>query len=155
MSESGHLSPRDVILATQRALLDGDIEAVCSYFAPDAVLEFPRSAEAAVPARIQGRESIRQVIAGLRQRLHGDGRRLSGFENLVVHETTNPEVVVVEFEALGEVATGNGDYRMPDIQVWRVRDGQVVSVRDYLGALAAPLAKVAGAERLANSSAWG
>jgi ketosteroid isomerase-like protein len=153
MSEFSDLSPRSVILAVQRAIVEGDFDALVSHFAPDAVVEFPRAAEAGVPARIQGRESIRQVATGLRSRFADDGQRLSGLENLVVHESTDSEVFVVEFEALGEV--GTGDYRMPDIQVWRVRDGLVVSVRDYLGARALPPVKAPASDRIPGTSAWG
>jgi ketosteroid isomerase-like protein len=53
---------------------------------------------------------------------------------VVVHETLDPEVVVVEFELHGEVlATGDG-YRLPYVQVARDRDGAIVSFRDYFGA---------------------
>jgi ketosteroid isomerase-like protein len=154
MSESSILSPRSVILAAQQALLEGDVEAFISHFATDAVLEFPHSAEASLPSRLQGRESIRQVVAALWSRFHGDGRSLRSVEYLAVHETKDPEVVVVEFEALGEARPGTGDYRLPDIQVWRVRDGLVHSVRDYLGSLARPVS-VPAQERVPGGSAWG
>jgi ketosteroid isomerase-like protein len=113
------------------------------------VLEFPHSAEAFLPPRLQGRESIRQVVGALWSRFNDDGRSLRSLEYLAVHETKDPEVVVVEFAALGE-----SHYRMPDIQVWRVRDGLVLSVRDYLGALARPTSLPAP-ERIPGSSAWG
>jgi hypothetical protein len=114
----------------------------------------PHSAEAALPSRLQGRESIRQVVSALWSRFHGDGRSLRSVEYLAVHETKDAEVVVVEFEALGGVRAGTSDYRMPDIQVWRVRDGLVLSVRDYLGSLARPLT-VPAPERVPGGSAWG
>ena len=43
---------------------------------------------------------------------------------MVVHETLDPEVVVVEL-ALG------GHDPLPHIQVFRVRDGQILEFRDY------------------------
>jgi ketosteroid isomerase-like protein len=143
-----------VILAAQQAILDGDIEAFVQSFAVDAVIEFPHSAEAALPPRLQGRDSIRHVFAALWTRFRDGGRRLRSLEYLAVHETKDPEVVVVEFEALGEARAGKSDYRMPDIQVWRVRDGLVHSVRDYLGALARPVS-VPAPERVPGGSAWG
>lgn len=155
MSEYRDLSPRNVILATQRAFLDGDVEAFVGNFAVDAVMEFPHSAELALPSRIQGRDSIRPIFTALQYRYQDDGRRLRRLENLAIHETKDPEVVVVEFEALGDVPSGGSDRRVPDIQVWRVRDGLVVSVRDYLGAVPAAVVRPSVAERIPGSSAWG
>ena len=154
-------SPRAVVAATHQALLDGDVAAFARCFAEDAVVEFPFSVEAAVPPRVEGRASIEKVAAALGERFRRDGRRLRRFENLIVHETTDPEVLVVEFEALGEgggEGHANGDsgaYRLPDIQVWRVRSGRVQSMRDYLGP--EPRAKLPGsfAVRSFSGSAWG
>lgn len=150
-------SPRAVVAATHQALLDGDVAAFAECFAEDAVVEFPFSVEPAVPPRVEGRASIQKVAAALGERFHRDGRRLRRFENLIVHETTDPEVLVVEFEALGE-ATANGDsgaYRLPDIQVWRVRSGRVQSMRDYLGPEPRTKPPGAGAIRSFSGSAWG
>jgi ketosteroid isomerase-like protein len=147
-------SPRAVVAATHRALLDGDVAAFAQCFAEDAVVEFPFSVEPAVPPRVEGRESIQKVATALGERFRRDGRRLRRFENLIVHETTDPEVLVVEFEALGEANDDSGAYRLPDIQVWRVRSGQVQSMRDYLGP--EPRAKATGAVvRSFSGSAWG
>ena len=152
-------SPRAVVAATQRALLDGDVAAFARCFAEDAVVEFPFSVEPAVPPRVEGRESIQKVAAALGERFRRDGRRLRRFENLIVHETTDPEVLVVEFEALGDgEAHANGDsgaFRLPDIQVWRVRDGRVQSMRDYLGPEPRAKPPGSGAIRSFSGSAWG
>ena len=154
MSEFNNLSPKDVILSTQQAVLDGDVEAFIERFAADAVIEFPYSADAALPPRLQGRDCIRQVFAALLSRFGTEGRRLRGLTYLAMHETKDPEVVVVEFEALGESGPGTTDYRMPDIQVWRVRDGLVLSVRDYIGSFARPHVALTQ-ERVPGGSAWG
>jgi ketosteroid isomerase-like protein len=154
MSES-YDSPRAVVAATHRAILAGDVAAFARCFAEDAVLEFPFSVEAAVPTRVEGRESIERVAAALGERFHRAGTRLERFENLVVHETTDPEVLVVEFEALGKSPGGAAGYRLPDIQVWRVRDGQVRSMRDYLGTQPAPPLPLRAELRSWSGSAWG
>ena len=52
--------------------------------------------------------------------------------NIRVHETTDPEVIVAEFEYQGEnIATGE-PFAIPCIFVMRVRDGQIVESRDYI-----------------------
>jgi len=52
-------------------------------------------------------------------------------EDLVVHETTDPEVIVGEYTYRGSL--GGQDIAMPMIMVVRVRDGLIVSSRDYTG----------------------
>ena len=79
----------------------------------------------------------------LSRRMREAGRRPGAVAGVVVHETLDPEVVVVE------LALGGGDDPLPYVQVFRVRDGQIVSFRDYFGprtaaALAAGLGAAPG-----------
>jgi ketosteroid isomerase-like protein len=53
--------------------------------------------------------------------------------DVVVHETTDPEVIVAEFRYLGSVA--GRSFQVPCVFVMRVRDGQIVESRDYISAL--------------------
>jgi uncharacterized protein len=50
--------------------------------------------------------------------------------NVTIHETADPEVIVAEFEYQGTTETGE-PYALPAIFVMRVRDGEIVSSRDY------------------------
>lgn len=52
-------------------------------------------------------------------------------ENLVVHETTDPEVIVAEFDYLGRVTSTGQPFQVRNIFVLRIRDGRIVSSRDY------------------------
>ncbi|MEO5921929.1 MAG: nuclear transport factor 2 family protein [Pseudolysinimonas sp.] len=57
-------------------------------------------------------------------------------ENVTIHETADPEVIVAEFEYHGD-AIGTGErVIIPGIFVLRVHDGEIVSSRDYLDHLA-------------------
>ncbi len=47
------------------------------------------------------------------------------------HETTDPEVIVAEFEDQGADPQTGEPYALPGIFVLRVRDGEIVSSRDY------------------------
>jgi ketosteroid isomerase-like protein len=53
--------------------------------------------------------------------------------DVVVHETTDPEVIVAEFRYLGSVA--GRSFQVPCVFVMRVRDGEIVESRDYISAL--------------------
>jgi uncharacterized protein len=52
--------------------------------------------------------------------------------NITIHETADPEVIVAEFEYQGTVPGTGETFALPGIFVMRVRDGQIVSSRDYL-----------------------
>ena len=59
--------------------------------------------------------------------------------NIVVHETSDPEVIVGEFEYQC-TSPATGEFRIPCIFVLRVRDGEIVESRDYIDPLARPRA---------------
>ncbi len=48
-----------------------------------------------------------------------------------LHETTDPEVIVAEFEYQGTSPDTGAPYALPAIFVMRVRNGEIVSSRDY------------------------
>ncbi len=80
---------------------------------------------------LRGREEIRTLLVTAGQRARQAGRRIVRYDPVVVHETADPEVIVAEFDLPGEVAATGEPYRIPFIQVLRVRDGEIVSMRDY------------------------
>jgi ketosteroid isomerase-like protein len=56
--------------------------------------------------------------------------------SVAVHQTGDPEVLVVEQVVVGvNVATGAA-FELPGVLVLRVQDGRIVHVRDYMDALA-------------------
>jgi ketosteroid isomerase-like protein len=149
MNDSAELSPRGVVAAAQRAMLAGDVEAFVGCFAEEAVLEFSSSLEPAVPYRAEGREAIRRMAPLFCRRFFRAGTRQPRFDAPKVHETGDPESVVLAFEAsAGSPRHG----RSGETQVWRVRGGRVLSLHDYLGA-SAPHRTSTGRGPL--GSAWG
>jgi ketosteroid isomerase-like protein len=72
--------------------------------------------------------------AELREHFAAAGAHTAGAERFepvdtVVHDTGDPEVVVVEFAYAG--SAGGHEFSIPCIFVIRVRDGQIVQSRDY------------------------
>ncbi|WP_221463544.1 nuclear transport factor 2 family protein [Actinophytocola algeriensis] len=62
----------------------------------------------------------------------GEGPRLDRtVEDITVHETTDPEVIVAEFSYLGTVVETGESFTQPAIFVLHVRDGEIVRSRDY------------------------
>jgi len=122
--------PREVFARLQEVVLQLDMNAQADLYAVDGVLEWPFAPEG-LPHRVEGREAIRRVLMPLGDRARTAGHHLLGFESLVVHDTADPEVIIAEFEARGEVRPSGQPYQLSYIQVLRVRDGEIVTFRDY------------------------
>ena len=79
--------------------------------------------QAALRTRDELREHFRPTGAGPRL-----DRRPA---NITIHETTDPEVIVAEFEYQGTNLDTGEPFTQPAIFVLRVRDGEIVESRDY------------------------
>lgn len=105
--------------------IDGWIEC----FAPDGIMEWPFRLKG-VPARLEGREAIRAAVAPVWERATKANRQISGHENVVFHQTTDPEVAIVEFDIVGE--TVRGPFRQAVVYLLRVRSGRVLLLREFV-----------------------
>lgn len=122
MSQSA--SPRVVF----ERLLDGVTgkkwDELPDLYAEDAVVEHPYAIPA--PTRLEGREQIRKHFAG------AAGMPLEMWaRNVVVHDTIDPEVIIAEFDYQGRATTTGRTFTFANIFVLTVRDGQIVTSRDY------------------------
>jgi uncharacterized protein len=131
---------REAVERTLRASREQDTETFVSLFAPDGYVEWPYR-PAGIPGRVQGRDQLREFLTGQANGLV----RFDEYRNTVIHETTDPEVVIVEYEAHGTVLATGAPLHQTIIAVLRIRDGLVASYRDYLNplVLAETLAAVA------------
>ncbi len=103
-----------------------------------------------MPARLQGRAEIRRHLTAAAKAF----TRFDEYRNVVTHETTDPEVVIVEYEARGTVVRTGAPFQQMVIAVFRVRDGQILAYRDYINPL--PLVEaLAGARPSAPGHGWG
>jgi uncharacterized protein len=105
--------------------LDGWVEC----FALDGIMEWPFGLKG-VPPRLEGRQAIRATLAPVWERATKAKRRISGHENVVFHQTTDPEVGIVEFDIVGE--TVRGPFRQAVVYLLRVRGGRVVLLREFV-----------------------
>lgn len=93
-------------------------------YAQDALVEYPFALP--VPARLDGREAIRRYFAAVaRMPLELQAR------NITVYQTSDPEVIVAEWDYDGLVTTTGRSFQVSNIQVSRVRNGQIMASRDY------------------------
>jgi ketosteroid isomerase-like protein len=130
-SRSAAATPREVWEQAHQHVRAYDLGAFADMFAPDGVLELP-FAPPGIPRQLNGRESIREFLAPAGEAARSAGRRIKGYSSVVVHEATDPEVVIVEFDLDGEIVATGETYQLSYIQVLRVRNGRIVWMRDYM-----------------------
>ncbi|MBO0689382.1 MAG: nuclear transport factor 2 family protein [Candidatus Dormibacteraeota bacterium] len=121
---NGTATPREVFERLLRGITERSPGELGDLYAEDAVVELPFARPA--PLRIEGRD---QLVA----RFQGAGEIPLEFEarNVVVHETTDPEVIVAEFDYVGRATTTGRPLHVANVQVLRVRDGRIVATRDF------------------------
>lgn len=119
-------SPAEVFLALVNGLCEGRLDEVVDLYAETTDVSHPFD-----PLRGRGfasREELRRHFSGrpLRQTFKAPT------QNIRIHETRDPEVIIAEFEyAIDNIET-NASSSYPCIFVMRVRDGKIVSSRDYV-----------------------
>lgn len=93
-------------------------------YAENAVVEQPFMPHG--QGRIEGREALRA---------HFERARTMPLElrvdHLVVYETTDPEVVIAEYDYDGRVVPTGEAFRVSNVQIFRIRGGEIVHSRDY------------------------
>jgi ketosteroid isomerase-like protein len=105
--------------------LDEQLDQLASLYAEQTDVRHPFAPLGDTPLRT--RDELRRHFANGPARTEGAER----FEpqGMLIHQTADPEVVVVEFNYAG---SANGrPFELPCIFVVRVRDGEIVESRDY------------------------
>ncbi|MFI9255434.1 nuclear transport factor 2 family protein [Streptomyces sp. NPDC053069] len=125
------LGPREALARYRRAMLDKSADDLAALYAVDAVHEFPFLFPG-MPARYHGREEVR---AGYKAGWGASPAQPQPVREVVVHESTDPEVITVEQIVTGTIATIGGSFEFPGVLVMRVRNGLIVHVRDYMDSL--------------------
>ncbi len=125
------MTPREIAEQVRR-MVGGEGVSFADLFAEDGVLRFP-FAPPGMPREIRGREAIRAS-----RRAEGDHRAALVMEgvDLLVRETDDPEVVVLEIEHHGHSRVLDAPYRFRALGVVRVRDGRIESYDDYMDPIA-------------------
>ncbi len=141
-------SPRETVERLMHGISSRRWRELHHLYALDALVEYPFALPS--PARLEGREAVQRYFTAVAQMPLELRAR-----DIVVHETGDPEVVVAEWDYDGLVTTTNRSFQVSNIQVSRVRGGEITASRDYhnhfvladvLGRLPALLAAVAKAE---------
>lgn len=142
------MNAQAVVDRALQLLIAQDVAGFAGLWAEDGVLEFPFAAPG-FPSLLEGRAAVADYMSG-----YPDILRIEEFPVVVVHQSVDPDVVIVEFEAAGTVVATGAPYRMRYIAVITVRDGEIESYRDYWSPAAAAEI-VGGSSELRDAFAGG
>ncbi|WP_326569141.1 nuclear transport factor 2 family protein [Amycolatopsis rhabdoformis] len=117
-------TPREVFERLFEGITAGRFAELSRLYAENAVVEHPTAIP--VPGRIEGRAAVHErFVSPLAATL-----RISAGD-VVVHETTDPEVIVAEYRYRVASPRSGETVETDNIQMLRVRDGLIVHSRDY------------------------
>jgi len=119
----GSPSPAEVFGRLITGISEGRWHELADLYAEDVVVEMPMDPHR---TRLDGREAVRQRFAAA-----ADGWFELRAHDVIVHATTDPEVVIAEFEYGGLNRTTGKKFTVANVQVLRVRGGRIVASRDY------------------------
>jgi uncharacterized protein len=101
-------------------------------YAAEVVIEMPFSVDALYPSRI---ETTREELRA-RFQTGAATRRYKSLHDVTIHQTTDPEVIVAEYELHGEMTATAEPFSARFAMVITVRDGYIVHSRDYADPIA-------------------
>jgi ketosteroid isomerase-like protein len=121
---------REKVEQLLHASLHADADGFVRLMAPDGCIEWPFRPPGA-PARVRGRAEIHRFLTGTASAVV----RFAEYRDVVLHETTDPDVVVVEYAAHGTAVATGAPFRQTVVAVIRFEDGLITTYRDYLDPL--------------------
>ncbi len=126
---------REVLERFRQAAISQSVDDMSRLYAADAVHEFPFT-RPGLPSRLEGRDEIvTWIAAGWK----ATSLKYERYRTLAIHNTGDPETIIVEQEALG-TSTSTGEFALPNIVVLTVYNGQITRLRDYVNIPAAAAA---------------
>lgn len=119
------LDNRAVVDRAFELLLAKDMAGFVELWEPDGVMEFPFATPGST-TRLVGHAQLHDYLDN-----YPDHIDLHAINDLEVHQSTDPSVVIVEFGAEGVVVHSGRPYRLRYIAVITIRNGQIARYRDY------------------------
>jgi uncharacterized protein len=117
---------REVFDRFLKASVTNAMDDLADLYAADAVIEIPWTPDGVPLRSAGGREEIRARFRGTAAVF-----RIERADPVVVHETTDPETIVAEFDLHLRITRTGEVVRSPYVMVVRTRDGLIVHSRDY------------------------
>ncbi|HEY2063013.1 MAG TPA: nuclear transport factor 2 family protein [Amycolatopsis sp.] len=117
-------TPTDLFHRLTEGLAEGRYDELSPLYAEDAVLVHPTTPPR--PRQLEGRQAIHELLTG---RIGATMRLVA--HDVVVHETTDPEVIVAEYQNTVKSLKTGRTIENANIVVLRARDGLIVRSHDY------------------------
>jgi ketosteroid isomerase-like protein len=133
------MTPSEIFDRMRTHWLDGRATFDAGLLTEDVVIETPFAAPGRA-RRIEGRQRVLDYTEAGRKAFPV---RFDDCRDVVVHETADPQVIVVEYELVGTHTRTGVTACAPFIGVLRTRDGKLAHWREYQHTLA--IAEAAGA----------
>jgi uncharacterized protein len=133
--------PLEVVERAMDLLLAHDMAGFAGLWVVDGTVEFPFAPDG-YPQRLNGRAAVAEYLRDFTEHID-----LHAVTSRTVHQTLDPDVVVLELEVDGTAVRTGRPYRLRYVWVVTARDGEIVSFRDYWSPLAATEA-LGGADQL-------
>ncbi|TLS41052.1 nuclear transport factor 2 family protein [Streptomyces montanus] len=124
--------PADLYRHGLQLLLDKNIPAWADLWDDDGVLEFPFAPDG-WPKRLEGKAAVSDYM-----RHYPDHIDLHDFPDLKIHQTGDPETIVVEMRGVGRLVRSGDPYEMGYVAVVTVTNGFITHYRDYWNPLGLP-----------------
>ncbi|UGQ13678.1 nuclear transport factor 2 family protein [Yinghuangia sp. ASG 101] len=124
MPSTASRTPRDVFTVFQDALDARDFATALACYAEDVRVSQPLARPE--PATLDGRAALAEHFRRVREL-----PVVLGAVDRVVHETADPEVIVVEYTYDARNRATGRHVRFANVVVARVRDGRITESRDY------------------------
>ncbi len=106
-------------------ILKGDIPQWIDLFTENAVFEYP-FAPRGYPAQLQGRAAMLEHFRDFPQTI-----TFTAFTEVEMHQTLDPDTLIVEFAGRGQVPATSKSYNQRYISVVRMRGGKIAHYKDY------------------------
>ncbi len=119
------MTAQDAMTKFTELILQEDIPQWIELFHEDAVFEYPY-APPGFPQRYVGKQAMFEQFKDFPKMF-----RFHEFADVQMHQTLDPDLLVVEFLGRGEVLTTGKPYNQRYISVVQMKDGKIFHYRDY------------------------
>ncbi|MFL6112235.1 MAG: nuclear transport factor 2 family protein [Catenulispora sp.] len=116
---------RETVDLLLRTITAGSRDDLADLYSDDVLISNPFAPDG-VPNESRGNAQLRARMKSFQQFLAYDA-----VEDVAVHETTDPQVAVVEFTLAGRLLPADQSFRLKAVNVMRVVDGLITESRDY------------------------
>jgi ketosteroid isomerase-like protein len=124
-------TPQAILRRYQQALIDMSADDLADLYAADALHELPFLFPG-MPDRLEGREEVRAVY---RAAWAASDARTRTVRAVAVHPCADSEVLVAEQVLSGILGSTGQPFEFAGVLVLRVRNGEILHVRDYMDGL--------------------